>query len=117
MTAVPSGAAAAAAGGAAARAAASAQKFTFGFLIFEPEEFLKLVKTARETDGRAVVILVKKRKGVVNRKDEYIYAAKYADFTILTRSETPLALPSKTELIVSRDIVLPVAVMHALKML
>jgi len=116
VTVVPAGAVAgSAAGGAAAGGAtASAQTFAYGFLVFEPEEFLRLVS---KTDSRAVVVLVKKRKGIVNRKDVYIYVAKYGDFTILTRSETPLSLPSNAELIASKDLTIPPAVMRALKLI
>jgi len=94
--------AAAAAGGAAA-AAAMVRVFALGYLILEPSEFLKLL----EKMEKPIVLYMVKREGILSKKDMYTYVAKYGEFTILTKTETPLTLPSKAELIPVKDIVLP----------
>jgi len=101
------GAAAAAAG---ASASSQAEAFTYGFLVVEPSEFLKLLGKSKEQ----VVVVVRRRVGILNRREEFVYIAKYGDFTVLTRSPEPLPLPPGTEVIEARELVLPHAVLTAL---
>ena len=92
-------------------AAAHAAALAHSFLILKPEEFIKLVNRL----GRnSVVVLVVKKTGIVNRREVYIYAARYGGFTVLTRTLKPLPLPSGIELVTAEDIVLPVAVKNKL---
>ena len=88
---------------AAASGAAAAAAFALGYLILEPSEFLKLL----EKMEKPIVLYMVKREGILSKKDMYTYVAKYGEFTILTKTETPLTLPSKAELIPVKDIVLP----------
>lgn len=91
------------ASGAIAVLEAEKRVFALGFLILEPSEFLKLLEKVE----RPVVLYTVKREGILSKKDTYTYVAKYGEFTILTKTETPLTLPSKVELILVKDIVLP----------
>ena len=90
-----------------AGAYASASSLVYGFLIMKPMEFLKIINRLGKD---AVVVLVVKNVGVVHKRKTYIYATKYGEFTVLTRSERPLPLRSDIELVAAEDIILPVAV-------
>ena len=90
-----------------AGAYASAGALVYGFLITKPMEFLKIVNRLEKD---AVVVLVIKNVGVVYKRKTYIYATKYGGFTVLTRSEKSLPLRSDIELVIAKDIILPVAV-------
>ena len=94
------GAVAAAAG---ASASAQAKAFTYGFLVVEPSELLKLLGRSE----RPVVVVVRRRVGVLRRRDEFVYIARYGDFTVLTQSPEPLPLPPGAEVIETRKLVLP----------
>ena len=94
---------AAAGGAAAATAMTSAAVLVHGYLVMEPSELLKLLDRME----RPVVVLVVKREGVLHKRDTYIYAVRYGDFTVLTKTETPLLLPSNAEVIRAKDIILP----------
>lgn len=98
-----------AAGGAAGGAAAAvhAESFSNGYLILKPAEFLKLVS---KSGRNAVVVVIKEREGVINRKDVYAYVSKYGELTIMTRSATQLPLPSNAEVVTAEKLVLPPAV-------
>lgn len=87
----------------AAAVVATKRVFALGYLILEPSEFLKLL----EKMEKPVVLYMVKREGILSKKDMYTYVAKYGEFTILTKTETPLTLPSKAELIPVKDMVLP----------
>ena len=92
-----------AAGGAAATVVAMSRTFALGYLILEPSEFVKLL----EKTEKPVVLYMVKREGILSKKDTYTYIARYGEFTILTKTETPLVLPSRAEQIPVRDVVLP----------
>ena len=99
--------------GATAAAVASAESLVHGYLIMKPQDFLKLLNKQENT----VVILVVKQAGVLHKKVTYIYAAKYGGFTILTKTETPLLLPSGAEIVRAEDLIVPPAVINRLNSL
>ncbi len=78
-----------------------------GFLVVEPSEFLKFLSGS---DGERVVVLAVRDTGVVHKEKTYIYATVYGGFTLLTKTDTPLPLPSNTKTIKVEEIILPPAV-------
>ncbi len=78
-----------------------------GFLIVEPDEFLRFLSGSGE---ERVVVLVVKNTGVVHKEKTYIYASVYGGFTLLTKTSRPLLLPSSTKTIKAEEIILPPAV-------
>lgn len=92
--------------------ATHASTYAYGFLVVEPGEFLKLLD--RKGKEKAVVILVRQWVGVINRREVYTYITRYGEFTVVTRSEALLPLPSGTEVIEAKKLVLPSPVETAL---
>ncbi len=78
-----------------------------GFLIVEPDEFLRFLGGS---GGEKVVVLGVRNTGVVHREKMYIYASVYGGFTLLTKTSRPLLLPSNTKTIKAEEIILPPAV-------
>ena len=99
--------------GATAAAVASSEALVHGYLIMKPQEFIKLLSKEENT----VVILVVKQAGVLHKKVTYTYAATYGGFTILTKTETPLPLPSDVEIVRAEDLIVPPAVTSRLNSL
>lgn len=42
-------------------------------------------------------MIIKEKKGVINRKDVYAYVGRYGELTIITRSAKPPPSPSNAE--------------------
>ncbi|RLE56033.1 MAG: hypothetical protein DRJ40_06390 [Thermoprotei archaeon] len=67
-------------------------QFVYGFIIVEPETFIKLV----DEDEGLVLYCRKKRflRGTV-----YIYVSNYRGFYVITKSVEPISLPSSVDVI------------------
>ncbi|MET1159650.1 MAG: hypothetical protein ABWW65_01690 [Thermoprotei archaeon] len=81
--------------------------FVHGFLILDPNEFLKFLSKSSE---ERIVVLATKDIGIVHKKRKYVYAAVYGGFTLLTITGKPLSLPSNTSIVRADDVLLPPAV-------
>ena len=78
-----------------------------GFLIVDSNEFLKFLSMS---NGERIVVLAVKNTGIVHKEKTYIYATVYGGFLLLTKTNTPLPLPSNTKTVKVEEIFLPQAI-------